>query len=157
VDDEVRRTVEEGGGALIHAANFSLGVQLFARLASMAGMLMKAAPAFDAHIVESHHSAKKDAPSGTAAMLEKQLSPALGRAVPITSIRVGSVPGTHEIVFDGPFEQVTLTHTARDRRVFADGALTAAEWLRGRRGIFNLADVLGLDDVIRHIARNLPA
>lgn len=157
IDDEVRRAVEQGGGALLHAANFSLGVQLFARLAEVAGRLMAAAPAFDAHLVETHHAAKKDAPSGTAAMLAQSLVPALGREVPVTSIRVGSVPGTHEIVFDGPFEQVRLAHVARDRRVFADGALAAAGWLRGKRGVFTLADVLGLDDVLAAIARDLTA
>lgn len=157
MDDEVRAAVELGGGALLQAANFSLGVQLFAHLAAVAGRLFAAAPSFDAHIVETHHAAKKDAPSGTAAMLARAMQPGLGREMSITSVRVGSVPGTHEVVFDGPFEQVTLTHTARDRRVFADGALAAAAWLRGRRGIFTLADVLGLDDVLGIIARDLSA
>jgi 4-hydroxy-tetrahydrodipicolinate reductase len=63
--------------------------------------------------------------------------------MPITSIRVGSVPGTHEVVFDGAFEQVRLVHEARDRRVFAEGALTAARWLIGRKGAFTMEDVLG--------------
>jgi 4-hydroxy-tetrahydrodipicolinate reductase len=66
----------------------------------------------------------------------------LGREVPVTSVRVGHVPGTHTLVVDGPFEQITLTHEARDRRVFADGALRAAEWLVGRRGIFTMRDLV---------------
>lgn len=155
VDDEVRSAVESGGGALLHSANFSLGVHLFARLAEMTGWLMSAAPSFEPHIVETHHAAKKDAPSGTAAMLGRGVERGLGRQVPITSVRLGAVPGTHEVIFDGPFEEVVLLHRARDRRVFADGALTAAEWLRGRQGMFTLADVLGLDDVLRTIARDL--
>lgn len=155
IDDDLRRAVLDGGGALLHAANFSLGVQLFARLAEVAGWLMSSAPAFDPHIVETHHTAKKDAPSGTAAMLGRGLERGLGRQVPITSVRVGSVPGTHEIVFDGPFEEIALKHSARDRRVFADGALTAAHWLRGKKGVFTLADVLGLDDVLQTIAKDL--
>jgi 4-hydroxy-tetrahydrodipicolinate reductase len=155
VDDEVRNQIRDGGGALLHAANFSLGVHLVERLAAVAGRLMAAAPGFDAHMIETHHAAKKDAPSGTAAMLARAIATGLGRDVPITSVRVGSVPGTHEIVFDGPFEQVTLTHTARDRRVFADGALTAAAWLRGKRGVFTLADVLGLDEVMARVGQAL--
>ena len=66
----------------------------------------------------------------------------MGRAIPITSVRVGSVPGTHEIIFDSPFEQVRLVHEARDRRVFAEGALVAAQWLVGRHGVFGMQDVL---------------
>ena len=154
VDADVRAAVEQGG-ALLLAANFSLGVQLFAHLAEVAGRLMAAAPGFDVHMIETHHTAKKDAPSGTATMLARALAPGLAREVPITSVRTGSVPGTHEIIFDGAFEQISLTHVARDRRVFADGALAAASWLRGKRGVFTLADVLGLDDVLAGIARAL--
>ena len=104
--------------------------------------MLHRAPGFDAHITETHHAAKKDAPSGTAAGLERLAATEWGRAIPITSIRTGSVPGTHEIVFDAPFEQIRLTHEARDRRVFADGALLAARWLIGRRGVFTMRDVL---------------
>jgi len=110
----------------------------------VAGRVMQRAPQFDAHVVETHHAAKKDAPSGTAIALERAASSALGRSIPITSVRTGHVPGTHELSFDGPFEQIRLTHTARDRRVFADGALHAAEWVRGRRGVFTMRDVLDL-------------
>src|SRR5436190_479998 len=97
---------------------------------------------FDVHIVETHHAAKKDAPSGTAANLAKAGAGELGRDIPITSIRTGSVPGTHELIFDGTFETIRLEHVARDRRVFADGALLAAKWLIGRHGVFTMADVL---------------
>ena len=72
---------------------------------------------------------------------------ARGKAIPVTSVRTGHVPGTHELVFDAAFEQVRLVHEARDRRVFAAGALAAAKWLAGRRGVFTLDDFLG--DVIR--------
>jgi 4-hydroxy-tetrahydrodipicolinate reductase len=67
----------------------------------------------------------------------------LGRDVPVTSVRTGSVPGTHDIIFDAPYEQISMRHEARDRRVFADGALRAAEWLRGRKGVFTMRDALG--------------
>ena len=95
----------------------------------------------DANLIETHHNAKKDAPSGTALTLAKAAA-AAGYEIPITSVRVGSVPGIHEVIFDGQFEQIRLQHTARDRRVFADGALVAAAWLIGRRGVFTMKDVL---------------
>ncbi len=142
--ERVARAVIDSHGALVHAPNFSVGVNLFLALAASAGRAMRRAPQFDAHIVETHHAAKKDAPSGTAIALERAASPGLGRSIPITSVRTGHVPGTHELLFDGPFEQIRLTHAARDRRVFADGALHAAEWVRGRHGVFTMRDVLDL-------------
>lgn len=132
----------ERDGALLWAPNFSVGVNLFQRVVAEAARLFGAAPGFDAHLVETHHTAKKDAPSGTALALEGVAAKALGRAIPITSIRTGSVPGTHELIFDAPFETVRLEHVARDRRVFAEGALVAARWLHGRRGVFEMKDVL---------------
>ena len=136
--------VRQQNGALLASANFSLGVNIFEHIVSTAGRLMHEAPGFDAHVIETHHTAKKDAPSGTALMLEMAVRRGWGREVPITSVRMGSVPGTHEIIFDAPFEQVRLSHVARDRRVFAEGALIAASWLIGKKGVFSMADVLGL-------------
>ncbi len=136
------KEVKKSGGAVLWSANFSIGVNLMLQLARRMGELLEGSDAFDAHIVETHHSEKKDAPSGTARVLGDALDETLGRHVPITSIRTGSVPGTHEIVFDGRFEQVVLSHMARDRRVFAEGALTAAKWLAGKKGVFTMADVL---------------
>lgn len=134
--------VERAGGAMLHAPNFSLGVAIFDRVVSEAARLFGNAASFDSHLVETHHRAKVDAPSGTAAALARTAETATGRTMPITSIRVGSVPGTHEVVFDAPFEQVRLVHEARDRRVFAEGALAAARWIIGRRGVFTMQDVL---------------
>ena len=91
---------------------------------------MRRAPQFDAHIVETHHAAKKDAPSGTAIALDRAASSELARPIPITSVRTGHVPGTHELFFDGPFEQIRLTHAARGN---ARGATTLLE-----RGAGNL-------------------
>ena len=141
--DEVARL----GGALLWAANFSVGVNLFAEVARQAGALLAAGGAFDVHLTEVHHTAKRDAPSGTAVLLADAVGTAAGRAVPVTSVRVGAVPGTHTLTFDAPFEQITLEHLARDRRVFADGALLAARWLAARwraggRGAFTMSDVL---------------
>lgn len=138
----LRELATELGGALFTAPNFSVGVAVFARIAERAAALLAPISAFDAHVVETHHSAKKDAPSGTGAMLRDVMAAQLGRDVPVTSVRTGSVPGTHELIFDAPFEQIRLTHEARDRRVFADGALLAARWLIGRRGVFDMTDLL---------------
>ncbi len=132
-------------GALLTAPNFSIGVNLFEQIVEAAGRLLGRAPGFDVQVVETHHSAKKDAPSGTALKLADTAKRALGgsRDVPITSVRTGSVPGTHELLFDAPFEQIHLEHIARDRRVFAEGALVAAGWLIGKQGVFTMQDVLG--------------
>lgn len=134
--------IERAGGAMLTAPNFSVGVAVFDRVVAEAAHLFAQLQGFDAHLIETHHAAKKDAPSGTAGALARTASAALGRSIPVTSIRTGYVPGTHEIVFDAPFEQVRLVHVARDRRVFAEGALVAARWLVGRRGVYTMADVL---------------
>jgi 4-hydroxy-tetrahydrodipicolinate reductase len=117
---------------------------LLARLVEHMAKLAPARHGFAAHLLETHHAAKKDAPSGTAAMLARVYADAGADPLPTSSVRVGHVPGRHEIIFDGPFEQLRLVHDARDRRVFADGAVVAAEWLArgGRRGVFTLRDVL---------------
>ena len=138
----LRALATELGGALFATPNFSVGVAVFARIAERAAVALAPLAAFDAHVIETHHSAKKDAPSGTGAMLRDVIATKLGRDVAVTSIRTGSVPGTHELLFDAPFEQIRLTHEARDRRVFADGALLAARWLIGRTGVFGMNDLL---------------
>lgn len=141
---EVTRIAKEAGTGLLWSPNFSLGVNVLIELARYAGTLMRPLEGFDAHIVETHHSRKKDAPSGTAIAIGKAASDTLDQPIPTTSIRTGSVPGTHELVFDGAFEQLALTHLVRDRRVFAEGALKAADWLVGKRGVFTMRDVLEL-------------
>ncbi len=140
----VTRIANETGTPLLWSPNFSLGVNVLIELARYAGTMMRFLEDFDAHIVETHHSKKKDAPSGTAIAIAKAASDALERPIPTTSVRTGSVPGTHELIFDGAFEQLSLTHLARDRRVFAEGALTAADWLVGKKGVFTMRDVLEL-------------
>jgi 4-hydroxy-tetrahydrodipicolinate reductase len=138
----IAKEVHASGGALLTATNFSLGVNIFEQVVEVAARLLGRTPGFEAHLVETHHSAKKDAPSGTASTLGRTASAAWGRDIPITSVRTGSVPGTHEFVFDSPFEQIHLEHIARDRRVFAEGALVAAGWLIGKTGVFTMKDVL---------------
>lgn len=144
---ELAQLVVQHGGGLLWAANFSLGVNALSRLVRRAGELFAGMQGFDAALVETHHAAKKDAPSGTARMLQSEFAVGSGRDVPITSVRAGSVPGTHTLILDGAFEQLTITHEARDRRVFAEGALVAARWLVGRRGVFTLDDVLSAEEV----------
>ncbi|MEO7104108.1 MAG: dihydrodipicolinate reductase C-terminal domain-containing protein [Gemmatimonadaceae bacterium] len=138
----IAKLVDGRGGALLWSANFSLGVHALSAIVRRAGEQFLQLPGFDAQLIETHHTMKKDAPSGTARMLQKDFAVTSGTEVPITSIRLGSVPGTHTLVLDGAFEQIVITHEARDRRVFAEGALLAAKWLVGRHGVFTLDDVL---------------
>lgn len=130
------------GSGLLLAPNFSVGATLFSVAVADAARRFSAALGFDAAIVETHHAMKKDAPSGTARSLAEVVQSGRGVPVPVSSVRVGHVPGVHTLVLDAAFEQVTLTHEARDRRVFADGALLAARWIRGRTGCFTMADVV---------------
>lgn len=141
---DVTRIAKETGTGFLWSPNFSLGINVLIELARYAGTLMRTLEGFDAHIVETHHSRKKDAPSGTAIAIGKAATDTLDRSIPTTSIRTGSVPGTHELIFDGSFEQLSLNHVARDRRVFAEGALQAAGWLIGKKGVFTMRDVLNL-------------
>ena len=138
----ITEAVEEEGGSLLWAPNFSVGVAAFVELAREAARIVSRS-GFSAALVETHHSAKKDAPSGTALAIAGAMQNDLGKELPVTSVRTGSVPGTHELIFDAPFEQIVMRHEARDRRVFADGALRAADWLRGKKGVFTMRDVLG--------------
>ena len=135
--------VEQRRGALLHAANFSLGVHLFLRAARDLARRFTGHPEFDAFILEEHHAAKLDAPSGTARELQGRASAAdPARSFPITSVRAGATPGTHLVAYDGPYERVTLAHVARGREGFAAGALAAAEWLPGHRGVYTVEQML---------------
>ena len=141
--EEVRETVERCGVGMVYAANFSIGVQLFYRLARSAAELFAGFTSYEPYITEMHHRAKKDAPSGTALELKRQVQPCFsGREIPIASVRAGYVPGTHELGFDSEADTLLLRHTARSRRGFVEGALYAARWVAGRKGFFNFADVL---------------
>jgi 4-hydroxy-tetrahydrodipicolinate reductase len=142
----MRRVAADAGIGVVSASNFSLGVALFQNLAEQAAKMFAPHPEYGAWIHEIHHAAKKDAPSGTAITLQQSMR-AAGYTYPIdmASSRAGSVPGTHTIGFDGPFETITMTHAARDRAAFAQGALQAARWVHGKRGWFTIRDVLGLE------------
>ena len=141
--EEVRQVVESSGVGLVHGANFSIGVQLFYRTARAAVEIFSRFPHYEPYIIETHHRFKKDAPSGTALELRQQVEPALpGREIGIASVRAGYVPGTHELGFDSEADTVILRHTARGRQGFAEGALHAARWVVGKRGLFSFGDTL---------------
>jgi 4-hydroxy-tetrahydrodipicolinate reductase len=144
----IRQAVADTGVGIVSAPNFSTGVILFEAVVARAAALFSAHPEFGAWLNEAHHHTKKDAPSGTAIMLKQAMETAgYSRPIDVSSIRAGSIPGVHTVGFDGPADTITLTHTARDRSAFARGALLAATWVKGRRGWFNMHDVLGLDKV----------
>jgi len=131
------------GLGVVAAANFSIGVNIFQMIVEDAATVMKAHPQFGAWIHEAHHATKRDAPSGTALTLRDAMVKAgFDRQIDMSSTRAGAIPGVHTIGFDGPSDTIELTHTARDRRGFAAGALLAAKWIHGRTGWYSMQDVL---------------
>ena len=144
--DEVGRVVTEGNGALIYGANFSVGVQVFYRIAARAAELFRDLESYDGFIEEAHHKRKRDAPSGTAVQLRNIVGDKLGREVPVASTRAGYLPGTHRLGFDSTADQITLTHEARSREGFAAGALMAAQWILGRKGVYEFSQVF--DEIV---------
>ena len=150
--------VRHRGGALLYASNFSIGAQIFFTAVSAAAKLIDRFPEYDIAIQETHHALKKDAPSGTALTLARSILDTVKRKTSIltsldghqaephelvvSSTRVGSVTGTHSVLFDSPVDSIQLIHTAHNRRGFALGAVYAAEWLVGRRGVFTMEDFL---------------
>jgi len=139
----LRALAERHGIGVMAASNFSMGLHVFRAAVASAAERFAGQPDVGAWIHEAHHSAKKDAPSGTALTL-KQAMEAAGytRTIDVSSTRAGSIPGTHTVGFDGRSETVSLTHTVRDRAVFARGALQVARWLVGRRGWFTMDDYM---------------
>lgn len=134
---------EKAGLGVVASANFSIGVNLFELIVAEAARLMEKRPEYGTWIHEAHHSAKRDAPSGTALLLrDAMLGAGFSRAIDVSSTRAGAIPGIHTIGFDAASDTIELTHTARDRRGFASGAIAAARFVQGRRGWFSMADVL---------------
>jgi 4-hydroxy-tetrahydrodipicolinate reductase len=141
---DAREAVLHAKSGLVWAANFSVGVNLFLQTVAHAAALFAKHPDYEAWGWEIHHSAKKDAPSGTLKILAEEISAAgFLRPVSLSSSRAGAVPGTHEIGFDSAADTITLRHTARSREGFARGALQAARWIAGRKGFFEFKEILG--------------
>lgn len=140
---EVRAAIEQNGTGLVWSPNYSIGVNIFSRIVALAAQLMSNQAEYEAWAWEIHHSAKKDAPSGTLLKLVADMKEAgFSRPVDASSSRAGKVPGTHEIGFDSAADTITLRHTARSREGFALGAVKAAEWSQGKKGFYEFADIL---------------
>jgi len=156
--DEATAAVNSAGTGMVHAANFSLGINLFFRLARVAAKMADALDEYDVHIREAHHRHKIDHPSGTAVTLADILIEELARkeswsaALPdgephpqvlyVASERVGETAGSHLLGLEGPDDRIELRHEARTRAGFARGAIAAAEWIRGKSGVFTLDAML---------------
>jgi len=140
----VRDAVTQNGTGLVWAPNFSVGVNLFFQTVARAAALFAQEREYEAWGWEIHHAAKKDAPSGTLLKLAEEMrSNGYTSAIPLSSNRAGTHPGTHEIGFDSGADTITLRHTARSREGFAHGALRAARWIAGKKGLFEFREVLG--------------
>ena len=144
---EVREIVTEHDAALVFGANFSIGVNIFYRIVEHAASLMSGLDQYQAFIEEEHHSRKRDAPSGTALKLKDLMTRYLAAEIPIASVRAGHIPGTHRVGFDSAADQITLSHMARSREGFAAGALLAARWIVGRKGVFEFSEVI--DEILK--------
>jgi 4-hydroxy-tetrahydrodipicolinate reductase len=141
--ERAKVAVQDGGGGLVCSPNFSIGVNVFLQLAAEASRRIARYREYGAWAWEIHHSAKKDAPSGTLlkVVAEMQAADPL-REISVSSNRAGAHPGTHEVGFDSAADTISIRHTARSREGFARGALTAAQWVIGKRGWFEFRDVL---------------
>lgn len=143
----IKEAYEAAETPLVWSPNFSIGVNIFFRLAEEAARLMADRDAYGAWAWEIHHSAKKDAPSGTLLKaVERMISAGFKRPIDVASNRAGAIPGTHEIGFDSAADTITLRHTARSREGFARGALEAARWLtqepNGKTGVHEFSQIL---------------
>lgn len=137
--ERVGRLVEKNQTGFLYGANFSIGINLlFEAARTAAGILQHQ---YLGHIFERHHAQKRDAPSGTAATLQKIIRDTSGTEVEITSFREGDVVGMHEVVLDSPNDTIYLCHDSKSRRGFAEGAVRAVEWLAGKKGFFDFKDV----------------
>jgi len=140
--DRVRATVEQHNSALIWSPNFSIGVNVFLRALRETSRLLANEQGYEAWAWEIHHSAKKDAPSGTLLALVREMQAAgYNGRIDTVSNRAGKHPGTHEIGFDSAADTITLRHTARSREGFARGALRAAQMIAGKKGVFEFKDL----------------
>jgi 4-hydroxy-tetrahydrodipicolinate reductase len=155
--DEVRSYCSKKNGAFLYASNFSIGVNLFFALNEYLAELMHSHSEYNVSMEEVHHTQKKDAPSGTAITLAEQVLEKIKNKkswvneasknpseLSIVSKRIDEVPGIHMIRYESPADFIEITHSAYNRKGFAEGALLAAKFMAGKKGIFTMKDVLGL-------------
>lgn len=155
--EEVKKSVVANNGSFLFASNFSIGVNIFYELNQLLAKLMSQHLEYDVSIIETHHTQKKDAPSGTAISLAEQiLSKTQSKEkwvnqasddpknLSILSERKDPTPGTHEVIYQSTIDDIEIKHTAHNRLGFAKGAVLAAEYIVDKKGIFTMKDVLGL-------------
>lgn len=153
--DKMMQLCHDRNGAFIYASNFSLGVNIFFELNTTLAKLMRGLPQYNVSIEEIHHTQKLDAPSGTAITLANDiiahseyhdwtLENPNHNELPIVAKRIENVPGTHEITYHSTVDSIQIKHTAHSREGFALGAVVAAEWLLGKKGVFTMKDVLNI-------------
>ena len=155
--EKAKKLCEENKGCLLYASNFSIGVNLFFEINKQVAALMEPYQNYDVTMTETHHTEKKDAPSGTAISLAEQILAQIGRKkkwvndssseasdLIIRSERIDPAPGTHTVSYESSIDSIEITHTAHTRKGFAGGALLAAEFANQKIGIFTMKDVLGL-------------
>lgn len=145
--ENIKKFVVENNGAFVYGANFSIGVNLFYRIVSFSSELFARFEDYEAFLEEQHHSRKKDAPSGTALKLKAIIAERIKKEFSVSSTRAGNIPGTHRVGFDGAADQILLEHTARSREGFASGALLAAKWIVGKKGVFEFTEVM--DEILK--------
>ena len=146
-EDDARRIVSKSDGAMVYGANFSIGVNVFYRIVERAARLFAGLDQYKPFIEEQHHARKIDAPSGTALKLKGLMAEHMKTPIPIASTRAGYIPGTHRVGFDSAADQITLEHMARSREGFAAGALLAARWIVGRKGVYEFSEVI--DEILK--------
>ena len=140
--EPIKQYVEENNGSFVFGANYSIGVNLFYRVVDHASELFAKFDDYETFIEEQHHSRKVDAPSGTALKLKDIVAEHIKEDFTVTATRAGNIPGTHKVGFDGNADQILLEHFARSREGFASGAILAAEWLVGKKGVWEFTEVM---------------
>lgn len=160
--DELSNLCAQNETAMIHATNFSLGVNLFFKLNQQLAKLMNNYPSYNCSVTEIHHTEKKDAPSGTGITIAEGIIKEMDQFsnwenvksteltstsnLSLASERLPNVPGTHDVVYENEIDKIEISHTAHNRKGFALGSVIAAEWISNKKGVFTMSDVLGLEN-----------
>ncbi len=140
--EQAEKIVRGSGVGMVYGSNFSIGMNLFLEIVERAAQLMGKLPEYDPFLAEQHHRSKKDAPSGTALSLQRLIAPHFpGKALSIASSRAGFIPGNHQVGFDSEADTILLEHRVRNRQGFAAGAILAAKWIAGKKGVYEFHSV----------------